>query len=205
MKLRNDLEALMLAVDLIADPDQETGWVAELMENRIDNAVAAFAEVQQYLRFTLEVESLERYPVDALLPVEKAVAELQSEADRLAVSLLTDVPELMSLVLATPDELCDIFTTVLRILIQDAGEDSEVRIIVSTSKHSVEYLFSNSGFGLPQERLDDYIHGDVEVSVDEFRKLRLAVKQIHSWEGEFEAHSALGEGMRFRICLRGFI
>ncbi len=205
MKLRNDLEALMLAVDLIADPEQEPGWVAEVMEDRIDNAVAAFAEVQKYLHFTLEVESLERYPVDALLPVDKAVAELRPEADKLGVALLTDMPELMSLVLATPDGLQEIFSTILRILIQDASEGSEVDIIISTSTHSVEYLFSNSGFGLPQERLDDYLHGDVEVSVDEFRKLRLAVKQIHSWEGEFEAHSTMGEGMRFRICLRGFI
>jgi len=205
MKLRNDLEALMLAVDLVADPEQEPGWVAGVMENRIDDAVTAFTEVQKYLHFTLEVESLERYPVDARLPVEKVVAELQPEADKLGVKLRTDMPELISLVLATPDGLHDIFTTVLRILIQDASEDSELDIIVSSSANSVEYLFSNSGFGLPQGRLDDYLYGDVEVAVDEFRKLRLAVKQIRSWEGEFEAHSTLGEGMRFRVCLRGFI
>ncbi len=64
--------------------------------------------------------------------------------------------------------------------------------------------FTNQGFGLPEERFDRYMSGELEPSSEEFRELRHALRLAESWGGEAQAHSTTGSGIEVRLKLNVF-
>jgi len=207
IRLRDDLEALVLATDLLGNSkgDDDTQWVKDIITSKTGHATQIFEEVQKYLYFTFEDASLECYPIDALKPLASSVDEISDMARKADITLHTELPELLCFVMAAPQSLVEVFNDVLRVLIHDASTDSEIIIRVTSRDKQVRYHFENTGFGLPPERLHEYLHGDLSVSVDEFRGLRIANRRVQSWGGEFSAETELGKGMSFDICLKGFL
>ncbi|MFQ5643811.1 MAG: hypothetical protein ACE5FQ_08940 [Thiogranum sp.] len=207
MRLRDDLEAMLLAADLLVQNDtgDKQQWIADILASKSDHATQIFEDVQKYLYFTFEDASLECYPIDALKPLASSIDEMSEIAARAGVHLHTNLPELLCFVMAAPQSLVEVFNDVLRVLIHDAGSGSRIFIGATSGNGRVCYHFVNSGFGLPPERLHEYLHGDLSVSVDEFRGLRTANRKVQSWGGEFSAETELGKGMSFDICLKGFL
>ncbi len=203
VRLRDDLEALVLATDLL--PQDDKAWVADIVHDKASHATRLFEETQKYLYFTFEEAALECWPTDALKPLASSLQDMAEAARKAGVELRTDLPELLSFVMASPQQLVEVFNGVLRVLIDDASSGSAIRIEVGTRDGQVCYRFANTGFGLPPERLDEYLNGDLTVSVDSFRSLRAAARHVRSWGGEFHADTELGEGMRFDVCLKGFL
>jgi signal transduction histidine kinase len=136
--------------------------------------------------------------------VSNSIAELSVFAEKHMVSFIADLPELMSLVMASPEQLAEVLKTILLVLINDAVSETSIKIRVMSSGAFVHYHFHNNGFGLPTERLHEYLHGDVDIVIDEFRRLRMAFRQVQAWGGTFDASTELGKGMVFELKLRGF-
>ncbi len=207
VRLRDDLEALVLATDLLSDDKgaEDQQWVREAITSKADHATRIFEDVQKYLYFTFEDASLECYPIDALKPLASSIDEISELARKAGIELHTEQPELLCFVMAAPQSLVEVFNDVIRVLVHDASSGSKILIRVTSTEGRVCYHFENTGFGLPPERLHEYLHGDLSVSVDEFRGLRTANRRVQSWGGEFSAETELGKGMRFDICLKGFL
>ncbi|GMQ89196.1 MAG: hypothetical protein BMS9Abin09_0658 [Gammaproteobacteria bacterium] len=207
VRLRDDLEALVLATDLLSNNNgsEDQQWVREIITSKADHATQIFEDVQKYLYFTFEDASLECYPIDALKPLASSVDELSEMAGKAGIELRTELPKLLCFVMAAPQSLVEVFNDVIRVLVHDASSDSKILIRVTSSEGRVCYHFENTGFGLPPERLHEYLHGDLSVSVDEFRGLRTANRRVQSWGGEFHAETELGKGMSFDIGLKGFL
>ncbi|HED51919.1 MAG TPA: CHASE2 domain-containing protein [Gammaproteobacteria bacterium] len=205
--LRDDLEALVLATDLLNNNKggEDQQWVGDIITSKADHAIRIFEDVQKYLYFTFEDASLECYPIDALKPLASSVGELSDMAGKAGIELCTEQPELLYFVMAAPQSLVEVFNDVIRVLIHDASSGSKILIRVTSTEGRVCYHFENTGFGLPPERLHEYLHGDLSVSVDEFRGLRTANRRVQSWGGVFSAETELGKGMSFDICLKGFL
>ncbi|HHJ16152.1 MAG TPA: CHASE2 domain-containing protein [Gammaproteobacteria bacterium] len=207
VRLRDDLEAILLAADLLVQNSagEEQDWITDVLSSKTDHATQIFEEVQKYLHFSFEDASLECYPIDALKPLASSIDEMSEMAAKANVELHTNLPELLCYVMAAPQGLIEVFNDVIRVLIHDASTGSKIFIGITSGNGRVCYHFVNTGFGLPPERLNEYLHGDLSVSVDEFRGLRTANHRVESWGGEFSAETELGKGMSFDICLKGFL
>lgn len=177
----------------------------DIMGASARHALYVLEEVRRYLYFSFEETGGEAYPVDAIQPLNAAIEAVEDGARHAGVRFRPCLPEQAQLVMACPQELTEAFSEVLRVLVSDAMADSELHIEVEPEPDRVRYRFSNAGFGIPPERLQEYLHDEVEVSVDEFRGLRTANRRIRSWGGSLRAETSLGQGMQFEIELRGFL
>jgi len=84
-------------------------------------------------------------------------------------------------------------------------EESNIRIIMEERNQKIVYLFKNTGFGIPNAKLQQYLEKESNNSSDEFNKLRLSKRLIHSWGGSLAARSAVGKGIHIILSLKGFI
>ena len=206
LRMRNDLEALLLGVDLIDEsPGSSASWLKPLLKEKVDSTVTSFEEVQRHLDFTVDITDIECFPIDYKPLLEGAVRELETEAGRRNVRMSVNQMRLTPLVIAGPDALREVFYSLLAILTEDAMEGTAITVLVSTEKHAVRFLMENRGFGLPADRLHAYLYGDTSSSIDEFRRARAAVRWVAGWGGELRAEAEVGKGIGFDLTLRGFM
>lgn len=83
-------------------------------------------------------------------------------------------------------------------------QGSSVRIEVTALTDYSSFVLSNTGFGIPQDRLDRILAGTAESESGTFENLRLALRRIESWGGKVTIRTGLGEGYSLAIQLRAF-
>lgn len=207
-QVRNNLESVLVAATLLRDPkvpEAKRARVLDILKAKINESVDVLAEMRQFLQTELGMDMIERYPVDALAPAREAAGELAEEARKRSVSFRLELADLVSLVFASPQELRETIRDLLALLVQDAVEESEVLVRVEEREGWILYHLENKGFGLPGDRFQSYLFGSGAVTSAEFKKARAALQRIRRWGGELEASSAVGEGIRFSVRLKGFI
>lgn len=179
--------------------------MAGIIDARVQRGVALLTECQQFVGLQCDQDELERFPVDpdaALLLAREEVGELMSsrkvEADVVQ-------PSFMSFVFASGSRLHLVFAKVLRVLCEDAVEQTRLSIEVEESEDVLTFRFKNAGFGMPDELFQDYLRGAHVASSESFQELQNAVKSVKAWGGSLVGHSGIGEGMEIRIELLKFI
>lgn len=207
-QLRNDLQAVALATDLLADQHAippESGEILEMIKQQTDDAATLVEQAQGYL-FTnlLELHQIDCYPVDPLEAMHAALASVAEPLRERRLTVDARLPELSRLVLAEPDLLREMLEAMLSVLIDDAISDTSLTILLVEREQSIAYTLNNQGFGMPDARFQDYFAGDGDVS-PQFKKLRRALRQVGNWSGELRGSSTLGAGTRFELKLRCFI
>jgi CHASE2 domain-containing sensor protein len=207
-QVRSDLESVLLAAQLLWSgqlaADQQ--WdVLELLQTKVKNTVATLKEAQKHLNLDPASETMERYPIDARQLLLTAIEEVKEAAAAGRTEVKANLPELQSLVFAAPDALKVIFDTLLTFLLQDVVEGGTVTIDVEERNHWVTYAFANTGFGLPNERFQEYLSAEAEPPAVEFKRLHEAMRQVQLWEGTLQAASEVGIGTRFQLQLKGFV
>lgn len=207
-QVRNDTESLLAAVSLLEKPvlaDDKRERVLHIVRDKIDSLVTVTEKVYGLLNQDINSEASERYPVDCKQPLSDAIAALKSKADAHAIKFDLHTPELISLVFASPDGLQEVLESFLEVLITDTVQHGNIRVDLSEDGHWIVYRFANQGFGIPEERLQHYLHGEASLSTEEFRKLRASFNRVTYWDGTLEGHSEIGVGTRFELKLKGFI
>lgn len=207
-QLRNDFESIMAAMTLLTHDKltaEKRQPIAKIVESKINDAVAILEQTQQHLTVDVDPSAIENYPVDAKKPVMTAVAMLYEKAQERRVTLRPELPRLISLVFAAPAELDEVINAILTLLLHDALEESTVRIIMEERNRKITYLFKNMGYGIPNARLQKYLQQDNNNATDEFNKIRMARRLVHSWGGQLEARSAVGKGIHVILSLKSFI
>lgn len=206
-RLRNDMESMMLAKSLLDDEKQPKTALAQavnILKAKIEETVTMMDQAQRYMAED-DVDRLVCYPIDPIAPLRTAISTIQGAAGQRQVTVSQSVPQLISLVLAQPDELTGILTVVLNTLVEDAMDDTSIKVILEERDGRIQYRFANQGFGIPNDRFQSYLTGAGEVTALEFQALRHAMRQVEHWEGHFEAASEVGTGMRFTIDLKSFL
>ncbi|MDH3638994.1 MAG: hypothetical protein OES09_11115, partial [Gammaproteobacteria bacterium] len=205
-RLRNDMESMMLAKSLLDDEKQPKTALAQainILKAKIEETVEMMDQAQHYIGED-DVDRL-CYPIDPISPIRTAISTIQAAAAQRQVTISLSVPQLISLVLAQPDELTGILTVVLNTLVEDAMDDTSIKVILEERDGRIQYRFANQGFGIPNDRFQNYLTGTGEVTALEFQALRHAARQVQHWDGYFEAASEVGTGMRFTIDLKSFL
>ncbi len=206
-RLRNDMESMMLAKSLLDDEKQPKTALAQaiqILKAKIEETVEMMDQAQRFMAED-DVDRLVCYPIDPIAPLRSAIATVEAQAAERQITIKTSVPQLISLVLAQPDELSGILTVVLSALVEDAMDDTSIKVILEERDGRIRYRFANQGFGIPNDRFQGYLTGSAEVTAMEFQTLRHAMRQIQHWEGQFRAASEVGSGMRFTIDLKSFL
>jgi CHASE2 domain-containing sensor protein len=147
---------------------------------------------------------LQLYPIDGCLPIFENIEEIKEQAEASDIHIVADFPEHLSLVMAEPEQLHELTASVLDTLINDAAESSTIHVIVDEQDSWIRYRFYNEGFGMPNDRLQEFLFRDASVT-EGYTQLRNVLHRVKSWGGVVEASSELGVGTNIEIKLRAFV
>jgi CHASE2 domain-containing sensor protein/signal transduction histidine kinase len=207
-RMRRELGAIVLGSDLLQEKNvsiRDRSRAARVVRDKVSIIVELFNQARRYMQVKVAGPGLGLYPVDATVPVSSAVQSLASKAEERGIHFQTRMPEVISLVNAPPQELGLLMQLLLTALLNDAAENTAIEITVEECDSTVSYRLRNSGFGIPNERFQDYLFGSHGVVAEEFKGLRDAIQYVAEWEGRVAANSEVGSGMAFDIELRAVI
>lgn len=207
-QLRNDLAPVQLSWSLMGSTRLGKSDVATLMEavdSRIKHAVTALSECQQYLSLDADLDELERFPVDLKEPLHAALEEVQAENRNPLITFQVIEPAFISHVFAGTGKLKEVCKCVFKVLGNDAAENSSIIVRITESDDIVACDFSNMGFGIPNDLLQQYVFGQQSAAAVEMQQLQAAAKWVQAWGGIFECFSGVGVGMHFTVHLVKFL
>ncbi len=205
-RLRNDLSSISMACDLAQDKrlsDDIHIQLIQLIQEKVSKLGINFEHVNRIVQQDLTAKVTSQYPVDYVEPLQLAINECQAQQDK-TITIHPDIPLFSPLVMAAPKELRQVFSAIIKILIADAIEDSEILVKINFDKNQIEFEFSNQGFGMPQDQLQSYLQSNGNLDSKELQALRLARHQVINWGGQFKPSSNIGEGMSFYFTLEAF-
>ncbi len=204
-RLRNHILAINLASSLLSQealPDEQRKLALGILNEKVTAVGGFLEEIQEHLKKDIFINDLELYPVDIRKPLISSVEELSEEAGLRKIQLELKIPDLASMVFASP-KLKEMIKDLLKIIMNDSVEEGKVTITMEETLQWVSCTFSNTGLGMPAELFQKYIYSDTEeISSGELKKLRAIIKQVNLWEGEIDVSSDIGVGMRFVLRLK---
>ena len=207
-QVRNDTESLLAGITLLETaglPDEKRGRVLSIIRDKVNQLVAVSQQVTGLLNVEIDAGAMERYPIDCLQPLRAAVEAVRAKAAAHGIGFDLQLPELVSLVFASPDGLKPALESIVDLLVTDSVQQGRIQVTVEERDGWIVYRFTNQGFGMPEERFHTYLHGDAPVATEEFKKLRKSALRVVHWGGELQGHSEVGVGTRFELRLKGFI
>ena len=207
-RLRRELAAILLGSDLLREKTisvRDRARAARVLRDKVSAAVELINQAGRYMQVKVAGPGLGLYPVDATAPVLSAMEILHAEAQARDIEFSVRLPEFASLVCAAPEELGRLMRVVLEALVNDAAENTSIQVDIEERDSRVIYRFSNTGFGIPNERFQAYLFGGKNIVADEFNDLHEAINHVGAWEGCVTASSEVGTGMAFNIELQAVI
>ncbi len=207
-QFRNDLQSIIAASSLLTHTEithKQREHAEDIIQAKVDHMEGVFEESHNYMAVDIEEEVAGVFPVDAKMPLDFAIHSLEQQSLERKVTIGSHASEFLRLVLASPHGLTAVLRSFLTLLLNDAIENSEIDIQIETQQGEIIYLMKNSGFGIPNERLQECLYGNEAFSSEEFKDVRESVLKIRSWGGSLNAISEVGEGMRIEMRLKSLI
>jgi signal transduction histidine kinase len=208
-QMRNDFSSLLLALAMLADkgtPEDEKASVFAAVQQKVDETLRTLSVVKEKMNIEIEHladNKLECYPVDGRKPVELAVKRFSENTASRGIKMHLQLPQIFSLVFASPYELQSVLNTVLSVLVEDAYQFGNVWIEVEEKQGYVCYRMHNDGTGIPAENLRQFLDAEADVS-GEAAKLRHAIESVSGWGGTLDISSQVGKGSRAELKLKCF-
>jgi len=208
-QFRNDMQSIMTASKLLSSEQsshEEKRMVAGILQGKVNAHLKILNEVETQLNVELDASiQVENYPIDAKEPILDAIEKVNAIATEQQIKIHHELPALVSLVFAAPNELSLVIASVLTLLIDDGAPNTDITLELEERDNGMTYTFKNSGSGMPNERLQQYLFSDdVDIS-EKFNSLRRAIKLIRHWKGTLTASSQIDQGLSFELRLRSFI
>ena len=146
-------------------------------------------------------------PINVFAVFHTALFEKNAVITEKQIQLIPSLSSNCRFAFASADQLKRLFNAILEVLIEDCDVEGEITasIIDDMDRDKVICRLSSRGFGLPQERINEYIFGKEQLSSEQFKSLRSAASHVQHWGGELTVHSAVSEGIEFELQLRSFL
>lgn len=208
VQMRRDLSTIDLSASLLSSlelPADHCQRMGGLIQKRVTEAVQAVSDCQQYLCAGEGTEELERFPIDPLPIIRAAVTAASEDANKKGVEIKLWEPGVTRYLLASTIEFRFLLKSLLSTLVNDAAEDSIILVRFGGDDSLVAIDFSNSGVGIPNQALQEYLHGEDPVVTEEMARLRQGAAWVEEWGGILEAVSDVGIGIHFTIHLARFL
>jgi signal transduction histidine kinase len=197
-----EMSAALLEVDSLSERERRS--VLDAIHSKTKTCVQVISECQKYLGRQVDAYTLDCFPLDALEVLSQVCPVIAARAAERRVTLRIEQPRLMDQVLASTSELAELFSTALELLLKDAVESSVLTIEVEDASDISIFRFSNCGFGIPNERLQQALTSPETPASDEFRSLREALVWVDNWGGSLKVTSDVGIGYSVVLRLRQF-
>jgi len=208
LQLRNDLASIELSSSILGSEgltDSQRENISQIIHDKVAKMMDVLVECHQYLTLEGSVSHVERFPVDSVEYFEGAVDDLRSVMAHRGIEIEVERPNVMSYVLASSESIRTVFSTILRVILSDALDNSSLIVQVIEDADMVTYQFRNTGFGIPNDRFQEYIFGDKTLATEELKTLREAIRWTSAWGGVLEAESQVGRGIEITLRLVKFM
>lgn len=202
--LRNHFEALHLAGAILANPNaqkQQREFALSKMASTLNQTSDTMQRVQDFLDKPTESVHFEAYPLSPLDFLEQAVERATATAEQHRVELVLEVPQLAGLCMAGAEAMAEGLDGLFTLLIEDAEEETAVVVRMVEKEGGFLVTVVNQGFGIPDERLQEYLAADEAQVSEEFRRIRGLMNMMPYWKGHMELHCSAGEGYRAELHL----
>ncbi len=209
-QFRNDMQSILTASQLLTNPQTnatDKHIATNILQNKINSHIKILDQVEKQLNIEMDDDptNVTTYPIDAKESVLDAMENASIEAVKHQVKLVANLPNLVSLIFASRTELYWIVGSIFALLIEDSIPKTDIVINMEEREHWVTYIFKNTGFGIPNERFQQYLLvKELEVA-EQFNDIRRAINTVKIWDGTLTAESQVGVGITFELRLRSFI
>ena len=205
LQLRNDMEAVMTGIQLLSSDRvnaEQRQRTMGIMLDKVKNTNTRLIEAEGYIDVGVSEVMRSSYPIDTISIVNTILSQRSEELNQKRIELVKSFPDLLQLGLAKSDALTALLDNILDIQIEDAGPDSQLFFNISSEEHAQYITISGTGFGMPNDELQHFLHGDVSLASEQFKRLRKGMEHVSSWGGELKMSSELGKGITFELKLR---
>jgi len=209
-QIRNDLSSILFALPMLEDQragKEEKQFALSNIQGKIDETLNMLELVKQQMDVEIEhmlTSSLLCYPVDGRMPLQRVVAQLQEMVEGRGIKMHLQLPELISLVFASQQELEIVLQAVLLAIIEDTYEAGDIWIKMEEKEQNMFYHIHNSGIGISDNNLQQFQDSRV-TQESEILKFHHAIRCVNRWGGSFNITSQMGEGSTAELLLRRFI
>jgi signal transduction histidine kinase len=150
-------------------------------------------------------EPHEAFPVNGVALLRAAVQAVRSASGTVGVEIDVEAPAMTVEVLGSPAGLQAAFEALLRAMILDAPRGSRLLVEVTDMEKESVFRIRDRGFGLPDDRLQEYLRSEDELESPELEGLRRSRRWVAAWGGSLDIRSVPAEGMRVELRLLRFL
>lgn len=207
-KLRNSLSAIQMSAQMMNDPETQAFDKAKMMsaiQTRVDDIVRLLETSEQYLEQDQSIDTLTRFPLNALQALDESIANLEDQKSSRRISFNVEKPQIMNYVYASHTHLCSVFDFLLALLIHDAADESEIVIRVDEQKKHINFYFANQGFGIPKDQFKHYMESQNASRSEATERLQEVKEWVNYWGGTLQVNSDVGIGTRIKLSLESFV
>jgi CHASE2 domain-containing sensor protein/signal transduction histidine kinase len=203
IRIQEGLETLISLITVLEEQAPSTSMTPVLQRIRFTRSSlsAAMDELRSYIREDGFSSTIDYYPVDAAEPVTAAVVSLQRDMASRSVTVEVDEPSSKVLVLGMPQELAQLIEALLRILVKDAYEGTQISVKIIPRGLEVVYELANSGYGIPDEDFQRYLTSPELAESEQFETIGRLRSNLVLWRADLTGSSEVGRGMRFTLRL----
>ena len=208
-QMRNDFASMVFALSILEDTTTSTddkAFALYSIKGKIDETLATLESVNKQMSINVEnlAESLGSYPINAQVAIKEAVTNLSDYAALRSIKIHLTCPRLLSLVLASPNELNTSFHALLTLMINDTFEGADLWIAIEEKNEWVTVFFRNNGIGIASNTLEQSPGPLSPLSTEEL-KIHEVISWVNYWEGRIEFFSQLGKGSTVTLMLKRFL
>lgn len=158
----------------------------------------------------LEHQDNELFPVNPKQFISDRVRQLTNTNTENTIQFDYQWTELPNLTLVSTAQLKQLVDAILALLVKDSASiQCVIRIAMSRCLEKdhlnhIEILFANTGYGMPQERLENlYGLTDIELynNDNELCMVLLLGRKISGWGGRLDSRTKLGKGFELKLLL----
>ncbi len=203
-QLSENMDTIKQEVSRVLEQQSSNKLGAEVttIQQDVSHVVDVIQQSKSLLAKDLLSDHVDSYPIDVTVPIEDLVSEHRAIAELRGIALECYPPKEDSLVFADKVDLSLLVDAILQLLINDAVDGGSVTIEFERQDDLFMCTFSNRGFGMPDERFQQYLYGSVLLTSDEFKKIRVALHKVRKWDGLLTGSSEVGVGTQFIIKLK---
>ena len=181
LMVRNDLEAISLAVVLLgrADlPDSQRTRALERMNAAVLRARTRLDATGPYMSAQSGLDADALFPVD----LRTVLARTVIGAKRVGLQVDPDVPRTAAAVIATPARLTALVEAIIRYL-GGGLSGGPVRIAVAEGTENTTVEFYGAALDLPQARLVEFLDGTRQPDSPDLRLIAAMEPEVRGWGG----------------------
>lgn len=197
------IENLVGSIDTMTDDPVRLAETGRSIARETGAAREALGVVHEMMLAVHDDELIKFLPVDLAKVLEGVAAKLREAAVDRRVGFHFDLGEIEEPLLLPEEELQEVLGGILAFLLRDAVEESEIRVVAQGRNQAFALEFVNSGFGIPDSRLQSCLRGEELLHEPEFKSLRRSARLVHHWGGTIEGRSVIGEGTRLTLRMQG--